>query len=548
MEVKLFCGIVTLLLLFDGGLSKGGPKSPPNIIVIMADDLGSNDMSFRGSNQIPTPNIDALGYQGVILNRHYVPALCSPSRAALLTGKYPIHTGLQHSVIVSDEPWSLSTREKLLPQYLKECAAYRTHMVGKWHLGFARKRFTPLQRGFDSHFGVWGPGLSYFSHRFVLPWAPWYDGHDMRRNENVTYESAGQYLTDVITDEAVEVIRRHDDKQPLFLAVTHVAPHAAEETDPLQAPEEEIRQFGYIEDPKRRIYAAMVASLDKSVGRIVMALQETELLRNSLVLFYSDNGAPSQGLYATTGSNYPLRGQKASPWEGGIRQPAVIWSPLIEKRHRVSDELIYSTDWLPTLVGLCRGDVNSNLDGFDLWRTISRDKASPRREILHNIDPLGGYSSYYRDGWKYVNGSMAPQFDGWLGRVAGVDKAPAATAYAEMVMKSPTWRALAPLAAKRLKVADIKRLRDRTQIRCSRWFRSNPCDPQNAPCLFHVDTDPCEENNLARRFGWKLKQMEERVKEFQQSAVPPRNRPSDPMSNPVHWNDVWTSWLDEMSV
>ncbi|XP_055704765.1 arylsulfatase J-like [Phlebotomus papatasi] len=539
-----------LVFLCHVAVSEKYSKVPPNIIIILADDLGSHDVSFRGSSQIPTPNIDALGYQGVILNRHYVPALCSPSRAALLTGKYPINTGMQHSVILSNEPWSLPMSEKLLPEYLKECGSYRTHMVGKWHLGFAKKIYTPLQRGFDSHFGSWGPSLSYFSHRYILPWEPFFDGYDLRRNENVTYEGKGEYITDMITDEAVHVIRNHARApgKPLFLMVTHVAPHAAEDTNPLQAPEEDVAKFGYIEDPERRVYAAMVASLDRSVGKIVMTLQETELLRNSVILFFSDNGAPTKGTYNTTGSNYPLRGQKFSPWEGAMRQPAVIWSPLIQKRHRVSDELIYMADWLPTLVSLCRSGSINDIDGMDVWRTISWDKCSPRHEIMHNIDPVLGYSSLYRNGWKYINGTTAGgNYDGWLGDVEGDDKAPGVANYIELVMKSPTWRALAPLAQKRLRVSDIKALRSQTQIKCANHKIGKSCNPLEQPCLFHLKSDPCEENNLAGRFRQKLIRMQERVKAFQGSAMPPRNVPGDPKSNPELWNDVWTSWIDELS-
>ncbi|GAB0096049.1 hypothetical protein DMENIID0001_115000 [Sergentomyia squamirostris] len=281
--MRLLVILMIFLVSFQSGWAQNEPKRPPNIIIIMADDMGSNDVSFRGSGQIPTPNIDALGYQGVILNRHYTPPLCSPSRGTLMTGKYPIHTGTQHSVINANEPWGLPLSEKLLPEYLKECAGYKTHLVGKWHLGFARKKYTPLERGFDSHFGAWGPLISYYTHRYTLPWEPFPNGYDMRRNWNVTYEFAGKYSTDILTEEAVQIIQSHESHVPLFLLVTYLAPHAAEETNPLEAPVNEIRKFGYIEDPERRIYAAMVSILDKSVGQIVFALKESNLLENSII-------------------------------------------------------------------------------------------------------------------------------------------------------------------------------------------------------------------------------------------------------------------------
>lgn len=211
-------------------------------------------------------------------------------------------------MVILDEPWGLGLDQKLMPQYFKE-AGYKTNLIGKWHLGFFNETYMPNHRGFDSFFGYMGPYVDYFDYTLKMFSRNYSRGYDMRRNLSIEHEIFPKpYATNLFTNEAVKMIIEHDKNDPLFLLINHLAPHAANDDFPLQAPKEEIEKFNYIKDPSRRTLAAMISIMDRGIGDIIEALQFKRMLENSIVIFYSDNGAPTLGMHATTGSNYPFRG------------------------------------------------------------------------------------------------------------------------------------------------------------------------------------------------------------------------------------------------
>lgn len=542
--------ISALLLLLTVPSSLGEPDNGqrPHIVIIMADDMGWNDVGFHGSNQIPTPNIDALAYDGIILNRHYTAPMCTPSRASMMTGKNPISIGMQHYVIVSDEPWGLGLDQKIMPEYFKE-AGYRTHLVGKWHLGFSAKQYTPTMRGFDSHTGYLGPFVDYWDYTLRLSPPKSFDGYDMRKNLDVDYESNGTYATDHFTAAASSIIEQHDTKDPLFLMVNHLAPHAANDEDPLQAPEETIRKFDYISDEKRRMYAAMVSKLDDSVGQIFNSLRSKNMLDNSIILFMSDNGAPTEALHANTGSNYPLRGIKSVPWEAATRCVAAIWSPLLHERQRVSNQFIHISDWLPTLASAAGIDIpfskdHSEIDGKDQWEALSYDTGNPRRVVLNMIDEIYGYSSYMENGFKFINGTFSNgAYDGWYGQLNFSDQLLSDDEYIDLVLQTPVVR----WAEDTISRDTIKYMRRHARVNCGYQPDAHKCNPLKQ-CLFDIINDPCELNDLSHKFPIKFQELRSTVQTYRRKAVKPRNKPGDPAANPANFNGVWTWWRRDLTL
>jgi len=356
----------------------------PHIIHLVADDLGWKDVGFNGCTDIRTPHIDGLAAGGAKLTQFYVQPMCTPTRATLMTGRYPYRYGLQTAVIPSVSAYGLDTTEWLMPQCLKE-AGYRTAIIGKWHLGHADKKYWPRQRGFDYQYGAMIGELDYFTHEEhgVLDW--------YRDNEPVREEG---YTTALLGNDAVRLIESHDPATPLYLYLAFNAPHT-----PYQAPEEYIARYTDISDPTRRIYAGMVTCLDDQVGRVVAALEQKGMRGNTIIVFHSDNGGTKNAMFAGVMAdmskmkipcdNGPYRDGKASLFEGGTRVCAFANWPGRIKAQEV-DGLIHAVDLYPTFAYLAKASTArcKPLDGTNVWNTIANGEASPRKEFFYNIEPF----------------------------------------------------------------------------------------------------------------------------------------------------------------
>jgi arylsulfatase B len=374
----------------------------PNIVHIVADDLGWKDVGFNGCTDIKTPNIDALAAGGAKFTQFYVQPMCTPTRAALMTGRYPFRYGLQTMVIPSVSAYGLDTTEWLMPQCLKE-AGYKTAIIGKWHLGHADKKYWPKQRGFDYQYGAMIGELDYFTHseHGVLDW--------FRDNKPVKEKG---YTTTLIGQDAARLIEKHDTTTPLYLYLTFNAPHT-----PYQAPKEYIDRYSNIEDPTRRTYAGMVACLDDEIGRVVAALDKKKMRDNTLILFHSDNGGTRSAKFAGVMAdmskvtlpcdNGPYREGKGTLYEGATRVCALANWPGHIKPQTV-DGLIHAVDIYPTLADLAGASTAKSkpLDGVNVWDTIAQGTPSPRSEIVYNVEP---FRAAIRQGdWKLIWKTLLP--------------------------------------------------------------------------------------------------------------------------------------------
>lgn len=346
---------------------------PPNVVFLLADDLGREDCGFMGGTEIKTPHLDKLAAAGARLDAHYAQPLCSPTRAALMTGRYPMRYGLQVGVVRPWAQYGLPLEERTLPQALRD-AGYATAIVGKWHLGHFQPAYLPTQRGFDHQYGHYNGALDYFTHIRD-------GGFDWHRDDQVCRDEG--YTTHLIAREAAKFIRETAGQKPFFLYVPFNAVHA-----PRQVP---AKYTGPYPDLKgqRRTYAGMLAAMDEAVGTIAEAVEQAGIRQNTLFIFSSDNGGPAPGRVTDNGK---YRNGKGSLYEGGVRVAAfATWDGRIPAGSTIN-EPIHVVDWYPTLLQLCGASVEQELplDGLDIWPTLTQGRPSPHDAILLNTTPDRG--------------------------------------------------------------------------------------------------------------------------------------------------------------
>ncbi|WP_298861619.1 sulfatase [uncultured Gimesia sp.] len=376
--------VFSFLFLAQVSASEKQTRQQPNILLITADNLGYGDLGCYGNPNMKTPQLDQLAKQGVRLTDFYTASpTCTVSRATLLTGRYPQRIGLNHQLnAVENYGDGLRKSERLIPQYLKQ-QGYRTACFGKWNIGFSPGS-RPTERGFDEFFGFAAGNIDYYYHFYA-------GRHDLWRGLKEVFVKG--YSTDLFADEACQFIEANQ-QHPFFIYLPFNAPHfpgkrnkQPGQTNEWQAPDSAFEAYGIspqTKDPQKR-YRAVVTALDTAIGRVLKKLDESGLSENTIVIWYSDNGAfmlKDRGLEVA--SNKPLREGGVTLWEGGIRVPAIVRFPGHIKAGTVNGSQIISLDILPTLVSLAGGNLPQDriLDGQNILPVLKAPETSKPRSFF----------------------------------------------------------------------------------------------------------------------------------------------------------------------
>ncbi len=451
-----------VIVLLGINASPTQAATPPNVIFILADDLGRHDCGFMGGTEIKTPHLDRLARSGAILDAFYVQPVCSPTRAALLTGRYPMRHGLQVGVVRPWAQYGLPLEEQTLAERLHD-AGYATAIVGKWHLGHVRPEYLPTRRGFDHQYGHYNGAIDYFTHIRD-------GGFDWHQDDKVNRDEG--YSTQLLGEAAARFVAANAGKKPFFLYVPFNAVHA-----PLQAPKEYLQQYSHFTRPRRQ-YAAMLTAMDDAVGKIVDAVEKAGVRQNTLIIFSSDNGGPRPGVVTDNGK---FRAGKGTLYEGGVRVAAfATWDGHIPAGAKITEPM-HIVDWYPTLIKLCGAPANPqqpNLDGRDIWPTLTQGKSTPHDAILLNTTPSNG--AIRMGQWKLIVRTAEDDADG-----------------------GP-----------------------------KRKLNGPPTE------LFDLAADPYEMTNLAEKHPDKIAQLQAQLNDFARQASPPKSKPkSADFVTPAVWGE-----------
>ncbi|XP_046584420.1 arylsulfatase B-like isoform X1 [Haliotis rubra] len=479
---SVYLGLVLVAILLPVVISK--PKQP-HIVLIVADDLGWNDVGYHNPDML-TPNIDKLASEGVVMDNAYTQPLCSPTRAALMTGVFPYKVGLQHLVIMNRAAVCAPHTYSLLPEELKKLG-YATHMVGKWHLGFCNWNCTPTYRGFDSFFGYFGSDEDHFAHTN--------EGYlDYRENTDPATEYEDVYSAYTFVDKATEVIHTHDVNQPLFLYVAMQNVH-----EPLQAPSKYYDMYPHVKNEGRRFLSAMASALDDAVGNVTKALKDKGIFEDTLILFLSDNGGDLENY----GNNYPLRGGKYTIWEGGTRTICFMNGAGLKRRGHTFSGLIHAVDWKATLISAAGGILEDASDSIDHWEDIVNNADTRRTEFIYNLDDVkagvdDGHAAIRYGDYKLIHGPPG-RYDGWY------------------TPDNST---------------------NRTQLNYSQ-----PLDletPSNSYWLFNLKDDPYERKNLINRRHGIEEKLKKKLEEYHKDMVPANFPDDSDEADPELFDGVWS--------
>ncbi|XP_065187384.1 arylsulfatase B-like [Sycon ciliatum] len=502
------------------GESNGDAAQVPHIIMYVIDDLGWNDVSYNGA-EFSTPNIDFLANAGIKLNQYYVNRVCSPTRSSFMAGRYAYNMGQDGNVITNGHPYSLPLNHTTLGDKMKE-AGYSTHAIGKWDLGYYKWAATPTRRGFDTFYGYYNADEDYFTHKCGAMYVNTttkkrvvMTGVDFRNNEDPEVDQNGVYSTHVFTEQAEELIMAHNaTKEPFFLYMAYQAVHG-----PLEAPQKYIDMCAHISRMDRRIFCGMMMALDEGIGNITKRLKASGMWENTLIVFTTDNGGQNH----VGGNNWPLRGNKATMWEGGVRGIGFVSGVGVSKPF-VYNGLMHASDWLPTLanVGGATPATKQVLDGVNVWQELMANTTSPRSEVLITLNPPRTTKPAHPNQRQFL-GTAAIRMENWKLILGEPDCAGAAqneTTNGTMSMCPNGW------------------------VHPSGIEVPPPANSDNV-WLFDLDADPLEKNDVHAQHPDVVEKLRQRIETFNATHINQVEPPVDPASNPALTGGVWSPWIKD---